>query len=89
MISGYDEAEFARRLHYDQRPLEPSLLAFRGARETSADLLDRLGEADWNRVGSHSESGPYGVETWLEVYAAHGLEHAAQITTARESAAGS
>src|SRR5690349_6716677 len=29
-IQGYNEPEFARRLHYD-RPLEGSLLAFKGA----------------------------------------------------------
>src|SRR4051812_28015394 len=31
-LVGYDQEEFARRLHYD-RPIEPSLLAFKGARE--------------------------------------------------------
>src|SRR6187431_1323042 len=45
VISGYDEAEFARRLWYDDRPLDGSLAAFRGARATSAELLDRLDEA--------------------------------------------
>jgi hypothetical protein len=81
-IAGYDQEEFARRLHYD-RPLETSLLAFRGARASTAELLHALGDADWKRSGTHTESGPYSVETWLEIYAAHGHDHAEQIRKAR------
>ena len=46
----------------------------------------RLGDADWARVGTHSESGAYGVETWLEIYTAHPYDHADQIAKARASA---
>jgi len=56
---------FARRLRYD-RPIEPSLAAFRGARASTAALLDRMTEEDWSRQGTHSESGPYSVMDWLE-----------------------
>ncbi|MGZ4241467.1 MAG: DinB family protein [Actinomycetota bacterium] len=84
VIQGYDEPEFARRLHYD-RPLEGSLLAFRGARESTAPLLHRLKDEDWSRSGTHTESGPYSVETWLRIYAAHGHDHAEQIRRARAS----
>src|SRR5438552_1991901 len=55
-IVGYDQDEFARRLHYD-RPIEASLDAFKAARRTTADILDRMNEADWAREGSHSEVG--------------------------------
>src|SRR5688572_10025155 len=48
VIVGYDEAEFARRLHYD-RPLDASLDLLRAARRTTADILRRLDEADWSR----------------------------------------
>lgn len=82
VIHAYDEPEFARRLHYD-RPIEPSLLALEAARRTSADILDRLGEEEWARTGTHTESGPYGVEDWLRIYAAHAHEHADQIRRAR------
>lgn len=81
VIHGYDETEFARRLHYD-RPIGPSLDALRAARAATADILDRLDEADWARTGTHTESGPYGVETWLEVYAAHAHDHADQLRRA-------
>src|SRR5918995_5815202 len=38
-IHGYDQEEFARRLHYD-RPHAASLEAFRYARECTAQLLE-------------------------------------------------
>ncbi len=81
-IQGYDENEFARRLHYD-RPIEGSLAAVRGARAASAPLLERLTPAEWGREGTHSESGRYTVEGWLEIYAAHCHDHAEQIRRAR------
>jgi hypothetical protein len=82
VIHGYDEATFAKRLTSD-RPIAPSLEAMRYARESTAQLLDRLTEADWERSGTHSESGPYSVERWLTVYAAHGHDHAAQVKRSR------
>jgi hypothetical protein len=82
VIQGYDEKAFAERLTSD-RPIEPSLEAFRWARETCFQLLDRMTEADWRIVGTHSERGAYGTEEWLKIYAAHGHDHAAQIKRAR------
>jgi hypothetical protein len=83
-IVGYDQEEFARRLHYD-RPIAASLEAFRWARESSAEILDRLSEAEWSRAGTHSETGPYSVTRWLEIYAEHARGHAGQIRRARAS----
>ena len=85
-ILGYDQDEFARRLHYD-RPHEASLELFRYSRMTTAELLDRMTEADWLREGTHSESGRYTVETWLSIYAEHAHKHARQIMEARAAAA--
>jgi len=84
-ITGYDENEFARRLHYD-RPIGASLEALAAARRTTAELLDRMGEADFAREGTHSESGRYTMDTWLEIYAEHAHKHAGQIRRAREAA---
>jgi hypothetical protein len=80
-IAAYDENEWAQRLHYD-RPLEQSFAMFAAVRAGNAELLARLGPDEWARTGTHSESGPYGVETWLEIYAAHGHDHANQIRDA-------
>ena len=41
LIVGYDGDEFARRLHYDDRPIGPALDAIDGARATTAQILDR------------------------------------------------
>ncbi len=81
LIQAYDEPEWARRLRYD-RPIAPSLEAFRWARASTADLLDRMDDADWTREGTHEESGPYSAETWLRIYASHGEDHAEQILRA-------
>jgi hypothetical protein len=81
-IKGYDQDEFARRLHYD-RPYEKSLEAFRFARETTAEILERMDAAAWAREGTHTEHGRYPVELWLEIYAGHAHNHAEQIRHAR------
>ena len=38
---------------------------------------------DWQRSGTHSESGPYSAETWLEHLRTHAHDHAAQIEACR------
>jgi DinB superfamily len=83
-IVGYDQEVFAKRLHYD-RPIAASLAAFKAARETTAEILDLLSEADWRREGTHTEHGRYGMDTWLEIYSVHAHDHAAQIRRARAS----
>jgi hypothetical protein len=85
VINGYDQDEFARRLHYD-RPHEPSLELFKAVRAATGALLDCLEPKDWLREGRHSESGPYSVETWLRIYADHAHKHAKQIRAARSAA---
>ena len=83
VIQAYDEAEFARRLHYD-RPIEASLALYAAVRSSNLELLDRLTDDEWQRTGTHSDDGPYSVEGWLRIYAAHGHDHADQIRRARE-----
>jgi hypothetical protein len=84
VIHGYDEAEFARRLHYD-RPIEPSLAVLAAVRASSLQMLESLTGAEWERAGTHSESGSYSVEDWLRIYAGHAHDHAEQIRKARGS----
>jgi hypothetical protein len=83
VLAGYDEEEFARRLHYD-RPIASSLEVFRAVRIATAELLESLGEDEWAREGAHSESGRYTMDDWLEIYAAHAHDHAAQMLRAHE-----
>jgi len=87
VIQGYDQDEYASKLSYNQRHIAPSIEAFRSARTTTGQLLDLMKEEDWLRTGTHSESGAYGVEDWLKIYAAHAHNHAAQIGRLREALA--
>jgi hypothetical protein len=81
-IIGYDEPEYARRLHYD-RPIGSSLAVLKAVRDASLELLESLTPEEWERTGTHSESGAYSVDRWLEIYAAHSHDHANQIRAAR------
>jgi hypothetical protein len=85
VIQGYDQEEWARTLRYNERPIAPALAAFRAARETTSQLLHAMRPEDWRRQGTHSESGPYSMERWLEIYAVHAHGHASQIRRLREA----
>ena len=87
LIQGYDQDQFAARLHYNERDIAPALEAFRAARATTAQLIDVMKDDDWHREGTHSESGSYTPEDWLKIYAAHAHNHAAQIGRLREALA--
>jgi hypothetical protein len=82
VLYSYDEVAFALKFTSD-RPIAPSIEAMRWARESTAQILDRLTEEDWQRSGTHSESGPYSVEDWLTIYAKHAHDHADQIKRSR------
>ena len=84
-IVGFDQDEFARTLHYD-RPHDASLDVLKTVRRATGELLDLMTDADWERQGTHTEHGAYGVECWLDIYAAHAHAHAEQILVARDAA---
>lgn len=86
VIAGYDEPEWARRLHYD-RPIAVSLALTAAVREASLQLLESLTPAEWARTGTHTESGTYSVDRWLGIYAEHTHDHADQIRKARRGEA--
>ena len=85
-IVGYDQEAFAQKLYYTDRPIEASLDAFNAARRSTAEILDRMSEAEWLREGTHTEHGRYTVHKWLEIYAVHAHAHADQILAARDAA---
>lgn len=85
LIQGYDQDVYAARLNYNNREMAPALEALRSARATTAQLFEFMSEPDWQREGTHSESGSYSVEDWLKIYAAHGHNHAAQIRRLHEA----
>jgi len=85
LIQGYDQDQFATKLRYNERDMAPALEAFRCARVTTMQLLRLMTEEDWQRSGTHTESGRYTAEDWLRIYAAHAHDHAAQIRRLREA----
>jgi DinB superfamily len=87
LIQGYDQEVFAVRLNYNQREIAPALDAFRSTRANTAQVFDSMSEEDWQREGTHSESGSYRVEDWLRIYSDHAHNHAAQIRRLREALA--
>src|SRR5438552_14925197 len=87
LIQGYDQDAYAGRLNYNNREMAPALDAFRSARATAAQLFEFMSDEDWQREGTHSESGSYSMEDWLTIYAAHAHNHAAQIRRLRDALA--
>jgi len=85
VIEAYNEAEFARKLKYNERDMAPALEAFRLARVTTQQVLALMTEADWAREGTHTESGRYTAENWLTIYAKHAHNHASQIQRLRDT----
>ena len=77
-IPPYDEAEFARRLHYE-RPLDSALDLLTASRNANADLLEVLSDADWERQGTHPEFSAYSVEYLVRRAADHCSQHVEQI----------
>jgi hypothetical protein len=85
VIQSYDQDAYAARLNYNARDIAPALDAFRSARATTAQLLAHMSEEDWAREGTHPQHPRYTADNWLEIYAAHAHDHAAQIRCLREA----
>ena len=79
VILGYDQDRWAGAFDYHAHPLAPALATVEAVRANTVPLLHRMSERDWRRVGRHSESGPYGAEDWLAIYAEHLEKHSRQI----------
>lgn len=78
-IQGYDQDRWAQVFDYHSLPLEPALATVDAVRASTAALLRRLPAAAWTREGTHSQSGRYTAETWLDSYAGHLEKHSRQI----------
>ena len=87
VIYGYDQDALVLRLSCNDRDLAPALDALRAARATTVQLLCRMSAGDWQREGWHTESGRYGPDDWLRIYAVHAHNHAAQIRRLRAALA--
>jgi len=79
LIMGYDQDHWTRELRYADTPMEPALAVVEAVRTHTANMLRLLPPEAWNKSGRHSESGAYGAEKWLSIYAEHVHRHAGQI----------
>jgi hypothetical protein len=78
-IIGYDPPTWAAAFDYMNHPLDAALLTVEAVRANTVPILRMASDEMWSHAGTHTESGRYGAETWLQVYAAHCYEHAQQI----------
>jgi hypothetical protein len=79
LIVGYDQDYWAIDMNYHAHPLPPALATVRAVRANTVPLLERLTEAQWQKIGRHTEHASYSAEKWLEIYAEHLEVHARQI----------
>lgn len=78
-IVGYDQDRWATTMDYHAHPIAPALATVAAVRANTVPLLRRLTPDQWGRQGTHSESGTYGAEDWLRIYAEHLEIHVRQI----------
>ncbi len=79
VIQGYDQAQWAVALDYHKLPLDAALTTVTAVRANTVPLLRRMTDAQWRATGEHTESGRYGAEDWLKIYAEHLEKHSGQI----------
>jgi DinB superfamily len=79
VIIGYDQEAWAKALDYHAHPLDVALATVDAVRGHTAALLRHIPAEAWQRVGRHTESGRYGAEDWLKIYAEHLEIHSRQI----------
>lgn len=79
VIVGYDQDNWARVFDYHSHPIEPALATVEAVRANTLPLLHRLTEADWQKAGTHTESGRYTSTNWLHSYGEHLEVHSRQI----------
>lgn len=79
LIVGYDQDRWASDQDYHAHPLDLAFATIRAVRANTVPLLRRLTEAQWAKVGRHTESGAYGAEDWLRTYAEHLEVHTRQL----------
>ena len=78
-INGYDPDAWAEKFNYLDHPIEAAMTTVEAVRANTVPVLRGLSPSDWQKAGTHTESGRYTVEDWLLVYSAHCHEHADQI----------
>ena len=82
-IAGYDQDLFVEKLGVGNTTTDELLDDFEMARMLNTDLLARLPDEAFDRVGIHSERGEESIWTIMTLYAGHDRVHLAQVETIR------
>jgi uncharacterized damage-inducible protein DinB len=78
-LTGYDQDQWADRLHYADADAGDSIDALRVLRRDNLKLIERATPEDMQRVGVHSERGEESAGYLMHLYAGHDLLHLSQI----------
>lgn len=78
-LTGYDQDQWADRLHYEDADADDSLDALRVLRRDNLKLIERATPQDLKRVGVHSERGEESAGYLMRLFAGHDLLHLDQI----------
>ena len=86
-LTGYDQALWAERLHYEESDPSEAIELFTVVRRANLRLFERASGADLKRVGVHVERGAESLEHLRRLYAGHDLLHLRQIERVRRAVA--
>ena len=81
LLMGYDEANWADALGYQEQSAEVALEIIRLARQSTSELLKRQPDEVFKHSVTHPEypDDPYTFEDWLNIYARHIPDHIEQL----------
>jgi len=78
-IVPFDEDVYPDRLKYSSRDAHDSLASIFGLHKVVANILKLVDDADWNRVGIHSEKGEVTLADVLTLASNHTKSHVGQL----------
>lgn len=84
-LTGFDQDQWAARLHYDEADVTTALDEFGVLRRANLRLLARTTPDEIMRVGIHAERGEESVGHMVRMYAGHDLLHLAQLARIRRA----
>jgi hypothetical protein len=79
LLQGYDQDKWATTLGYPDVPLAEARAQLRALRTANLRVLRRLGPAELERAGMHSERGPESLGHLIKLMGGHDLVHRRQI----------
>ena len=85
-LMAYEEARWAKQLHYAEHDVDDALQVIRLARKTTYRLLKTLRAEVFDHAVRHPEyTGRYTLDVWLDIYSRHVPDHVAQLKRAHDA----